>query len=294
MRLPLSRVHFVDAYAPICTSYPVVIVPRKVLLAHHRRGSGPPLVLVHGIGSQWQVWTPVLDRLAREREVIAVDLPGFGDSPALPRAPTVRALAEAVAEFVGGLGVERAAVAGNSLGGGIALELGRLGAAASVCGVSPIGFQSGRERTWSRDAGLLAPLGATGRGERQRRLVRGRVEVSAAGRRSCRSSGAHPYPIRRSATARRIAAAPRSSSSSSPWPPHLPPQLHPPGPQRWIACAGSGAVGFRARCCTAMLPAASRVCETSGVAAAARRTAASSGFVDRSARTCAVMAPRPC
>ena len=49
-------------------------------LAHVRRGSGPPLALIHGIGSQWQMWQPVLDRLTREREVVALDLPGFGDS----------------------------------------------------------------------------------------------------------------------------------------------------------------------------------------------------------------------
>ena len=49
-------------------------------LAHVRRGSGPPLVLIHGIGSQWQMWQPVLDRVSREREVVALDLPGFGDS----------------------------------------------------------------------------------------------------------------------------------------------------------------------------------------------------------------------
>ena len=49
-------------------------------LAHVRRGSGPPLALIHGVGSQWQMWEPVLERLSREREVIALDLPGFGDS----------------------------------------------------------------------------------------------------------------------------------------------------------------------------------------------------------------------
>ena len=60
-------------------------------LAHDRRGSGPPLVLIHGIGSQWQMWQPVLDRLAREREVVALDLPGFGDSAELPaRRPSRR------------------------------------------------------------------------------------------------------------------------------------------------------------------------------------------------------------
>jgi pimeloyl-ACP methyl ester carboxylesterase len=54
-------------------------------LNHHRGGSGEPIVLIHGIGSQWQVWGPVLPRLETERDVIAVDLPGFGASP--PPAP---------------------------------------------------------------------------------------------------------------------------------------------------------------------------------------------------------------
>ena len=49
-------------------------------LSHHRRGSGDPLLLIHGIGSQWQVWEPVLDQVAGEREVVAIDLPGFGAS----------------------------------------------------------------------------------------------------------------------------------------------------------------------------------------------------------------------
>jgi len=87
-------------------------------LAHVRRGSGPPLVLIHGIGSQWQMWRPVLDRVSREREVVAVDLPGFGDSAPLPGRPTVEALAGAVAEFLDGLGLAGAHAAGNSLGGG--------------------------------------------------------------------------------------------------------------------------------------------------------------------------------
>ena len=53
-------------------------------LNYHRAGSGPPLVLIHGIGSRWQVWDPVLTRLQAERDVIALDLPGFGASPMPP------------------------------------------------------------------------------------------------------------------------------------------------------------------------------------------------------------------
>ena len=45
-------------------------------LNHVRRGAGEPVVLVHGLGSWWRVWEPVLDRIAAEREVIALDLPG--------------------------------------------------------------------------------------------------------------------------------------------------------------------------------------------------------------------------
>jgi len=45
-------------------------------LSYDRRGSGEPLVLIHGIGHRWQAWTPVLDRLAEHHDVIAIDIPG--------------------------------------------------------------------------------------------------------------------------------------------------------------------------------------------------------------------------
>ncbi len=115
------------------------------MLNHVRKGSGEPLVLVHGIGSQWQVWTPVLDRLAGERDVVAVDLPGFGASELLTDEVTLAALADAVAELVEALGMERPHVAGNSLGGAVALELARTGRARSATGLSPLGFARGRE-----------------------------------------------------------------------------------------------------------------------------------------------------
>jgi pimeloyl-ACP methyl ester carboxylesterase len=141
-------------------------------LAYVRRGGGPSLVLIHGIGSQWQMWEPVLDRLAREREVIAVDLPGFGDSPPLRGAPSVEALARAVADLMGELGIERPHAAGNSLGGGVALELGRQGGARSVCVVSPAGFGTMREGSWARML-LLGSRRAAQRFDRHAELVVG-------------------------------------------------------------------------------------------------------------------------
>jgi pimeloyl-ACP methyl ester carboxylesterase len=111
-------------------------------LNHERMGSGEPLVLLHGIGGELCVWEPVLDALAREHEVIAVDLPGFGRSPALPGGvvPTPAALAGAVAELLDELGVGTAHVCGNSLGGWVALELARSGRARSVLGLCPAGL----------------------------------------------------------------------------------------------------------------------------------------------------------
>ena len=120
------------------------------VLAHRRSGSGPPLLLLHGIGLWSGCWEPVRGILERDREVIAVDLPGFGDSPVLPGPPSVEALADAVERFAADLGLERWRVAGNSLGGGIALELGARGSVGSVCALSPIGFAAGREDAYSR------------------------------------------------------------------------------------------------------------------------------------------------
>lgn len=133
-----------------------------MLLNYDRRGQGPSLVLVHGIGSQWQVWGPVLDRLAAERDVIALDLPGFGDSPPLPAAatPDIQSLADAVTQFTGELGLERPHVTGNSLGGWIALELARRGAVASATALSPGGFWNPREAAYARTSLKAAVRGA--------------------------------------------------------------------------------------------------------------------------------------
>lgn len=136
-------------------------------LHHVSRGSGPPLVLVHGIGDSHRLWSLPMGALVREHEVFAIDLPGFGRSAALRDGPvTVAALARAVLEFMAGQGRDRFHVAGNSLGGGIALELSITGAALSACCLSPIGFVEGWERAFltgslrmTRTVSRTLPLG---------------------------------------------------------------------------------------------------------------------------------------
>ena len=136
-------------------------------LVHDRRGTGEPLVLLHGIGSRWQVFAPVLDLLAAHHEVWAVDLPGFGASAPAPRAD-IAGLTDAVEEWMGEQGLTRPHVAGNSTGGGIALELAARGAVASATGLAPIGFWSRRERQYCQaslrvDRVLLGAMGALAR-----------------------------------------------------------------------------------------------------------------------------------
>ncbi len=114
----------------------------SLAINHHREGEGPPLVLLHGVGHHWQAWTPVIERLSGEFDVIACDSPGFGRSAALSKGiePSIPAYADAFEWFVAALGLERPHVAGNSMGGAIALELARGRAVRSVCAFSPAGF----------------------------------------------------------------------------------------------------------------------------------------------------------
>lgn len=121
-------------------------------LNHVRRGSGEPLVLVHGIGSQWRIWEPVLDALAARFDVLAIDLPGFGHSPPDGTGPSVEDQAARVAGFFEEEGLEVPHVAGNSMGGAIALELARMGAVRSATAVSPAGFWTTRERIFCQQS----------------------------------------------------------------------------------------------------------------------------------------------
>lgn len=132
----------------------------------HREGAGEPLILIHGIGLRWQIWRPVIGPLAADLEVIACDSPGFGQSPALAEgiAPTVAAYADAFERFFAAEGLRRPHVAGNSMGGAIALELARRGAVGSVTAISPAGFWTAAERRFCQAS--LVSLAQTPRAAR--------------------------------------------------------------------------------------------------------------------------------
>jgi pimeloyl-ACP methyl ester carboxylesterase len=116
----------------------------------HRAGSGEPLLLIHGIGSSWRIWKPLLPALEARHDVLAISLPGFGASPPLDRKPTVPALADAVEEELDAAGMATAHMVGNSLGGWISAELARRRRARSVVAISPAGLWTPREREYSR------------------------------------------------------------------------------------------------------------------------------------------------
>ncbi len=73
------------------------------------------MVLLHGFGHHWQAWMPVIDRLAAERDVIAVDLPGFGANPRWPpgQSMSVVTLGRQLEAFMEAMGLDRPHVAGN-------------------------------------------------------------------------------------------------------------------------------------------------------------------------------------
>jgi pimeloyl-ACP methyl ester carboxylesterase len=100
----------------------------------HRGGSGPPLVLLHGFMDTWRIWELVLPALERRFDVLALTLPGHAGGP--PREDDIVGPLERAMDAAGfGL----AHVAGNSLGGYLALELAARGRASSVVAFAPAG-----------------------------------------------------------------------------------------------------------------------------------------------------------
>lgn len=86
-------------------------------------GAGPPLLFVHGLSGSWQNWLETLPHLARSHRVVAFDLPGFGASPLPAERITISGYARIVDELCDALGIDAAAVVGNSMGGFVAAEL---------------------------------------------------------------------------------------------------------------------------------------------------------------------------
>lgn len=94
-----------------------------IAIGPQRADVGQPLVFVHGLSGSWPNWLEQLPVFAREHRVIAVDLPGFGHSPMPAEKLSIAAYARLLDQLLDQLGVDAAAVIGNSMGGFIAAEL---------------------------------------------------------------------------------------------------------------------------------------------------------------------------
>jgi pimeloyl-ACP methyl ester carboxylesterase len=117
----------------------------------HRGGQGPPLVLLHGFLESWRSWELVLPALERRHDVLAFTLPGHAGGPPLEGPATGAAVTDAVEAALDAAGLPAAHLAGNSLGGRLALELAARGRARSVVAFAPAGG-------WARDDGSFREL----------------------------------------------------------------------------------------------------------------------------------------
>ena len=113
-------------------------------------GTGPKLLLVHGLGGSSRSWSTILEPLRAKRTVIAIDLPGHGATPAEHDSGTFEGLVGSVQRYIADNGLSGIDVVGSSMGARIVLELARRGGVGNVVALDPGGFWRGWERTFFR------------------------------------------------------------------------------------------------------------------------------------------------
>lgn len=144
--------------------------------ARHRGGSGEPLLLVHGFTDTWRTWELALPFLERGFNVLAPTLPGHAGGPPLPGRLTDTTFVEFLESLLDGAGWERPLVAGNSLGGWLALQLAARGRARAAVAFAPAGDPASVEtlpyfrvmhRLVRRSAPIADRIAATDAGRRR-------------------------------------------------------------------------------------------------------------------------------
>ncbi len=164
---------------------------------HRSSGSGPVLVAVHGVGCTLAFWEDVIPLLDGSFTCVAVDVPGFGRSPAPAGAVTVAGLAATLQGWLVDAGLDRVVVMGHSLGGMIAQELAIAdparvrglvlcctipaagGAAEQIGGLADLAEQAGAEAL--TDAMAPAMLGPAPMEGTERARTRFRADFASAG-----------------------------------------------------------------------------------------------------------------
>jgi len=119
---------------------------RTPVLGYDRVGSGEPLLLLHGFASTRHDFAALVPDLARDFDVLSIDLPGHGESSMIQGRPSVAALSDAVEADLDAHGLGQVHLLGNSLGGRVAIELACRHRALSVVSISPSGLGVPLER----------------------------------------------------------------------------------------------------------------------------------------------------
>jgi pimeloyl-ACP methyl ester carboxylesterase len=217
-------------------------------MRYTRTGSGPPLILVHGLGNTPRAWDPIIPALAARRELIIVTLPGHDGEPVERDSGTFVGLTRSVADFVAKQQLEQAAMVGSSLGARMVLELARRGHSGPVVALDPGGFWRGAERAMFRATlrASLALLQGLARAHMLKPLARsypGRTLLLA-------QLSAHPWHLDGAIVARELDALARTPTAAA-----LIDDLARGPAQRGPAAAGAGPVtigwGRRDRLCLA-------------------------------------------
>jgi pimeloyl-ACP methyl ester carboxylesterase len=130
----------------------------SVFTPFHRGGSGPPLVCLHGFTDTWRTWELVLPELERHHDVLAPTLLGHAGGPSLGGEASDALIADAVERAMDDAGFETAHIAGNSLGGYVALRLAARGRARSVVALAPAGGWAGGDESFRETLGFFASM----------------------------------------------------------------------------------------------------------------------------------------
>ncbi len=127
-----------------------------VFTASHRGGSGSPLLLLHGFTDTWRTWDLVIPALERRHDVLAVTLAGHAGGPSLNGANEAAAVVEAIERVLDDAGWGAVPVAGNSLGGYVALQLGERGRAERIVAFAPAGGWADGDESYKDTLGHFA------------------------------------------------------------------------------------------------------------------------------------------
>lgn len=157
----------------------IELAGRRVRYVDLGSGDGPPIVLVHGLAGNWQNWLENLPRLSRERRVLALDLPGFGESEEPADKISIGGYGRTVNEFAERLELGEVVLVGNSMGGFVTAETAiqfperveRL-VLISAAGITTSNLRRTPVRVWGRVA-MLA--GARGVAEKRMAIVHPRL-----------------------------------------------------------------------------------------------------------------------